>query len=305
MGKYYKVIVWAVVIISFMTINSLHVDASTVEDLKNKWYDTHFYPINQGNEEWQKHSMEETLEINNPPYELLLSMTSEELAELVFAYPSLSQITSYYNTDGGYDYGQFFLFLESESDIFYELLRREDGILAILKQYQKSGVDAKWFEDEAYNNSEDDLNRWYSEIFGSQFIHVYSKVFTKEESDLTKQIISEKNSVYVESPNACREYFDISDIEYYEGNFAGQVRTIYIDAEKIAERETKIDNVVASDQIDEVEREEELTLIDDNPELERRAVKMHEIIILVIIVVLAFGGIFVIRKKINDLKVEK
>lgn len=65
------------------------------------------------------------------------------------------------------------------------------------------------------------------------------KIFTKEETDLAKQIISEKNCVYVESPNAYQEYFDISDIEYYAGNSAGQVRTIYMDAEKIAERETK------------------------------------------------------------------
>lgn len=292
MGKYYKVIVWAVVFISFMTINSLHVDAETVEELKNKWYDTRFYPINQGNAEWQKHSMAETLEINNPPYELLLSMTSEELAELVFACPYLSQIASYYNTDGENDCGQYFRFLESQSDIFFELLRREDGILAILLQYQKIGVDSKWFEDEA----EFDLDRWFSEVFGTQFILLYSKVFTKEESDLAKQIISEKNSVYVENPNAYREFFDISDIKYYDGNVAGQVRTIYLDAEEIAERETKIDNVVGSDQIDEVEREEELTLIDDNPELERRTVKIYEIIFLVIIVVMAFWGILVIRK---------
>lgn len=297
MVKYYKAMVCAILIISFMTIYPLHVDASTVEDLKNEWYDTHFYPIYQGNAEWQKHSMEETLEINNPPYELLLSMTSEELAELVFAYPGLTQITTYYNTDGENDYGQFFVFMESESDIFFELLRREDGISAILKQYQKSGVDSKWFEEEAYNNSENDQNRWYSEVFGSQFIHLYSKKFTKEESDLAKRIISEKNSVYVESPNAAREYFDISDIEYYEGNSAGQVRTIYMDAEKIAERETKIDSVVTSGQSDEGATEEEMTSIDDNPQPEQSFEIKHGIIIFAAVVILAILGFFIFRKK--------
>ncbi len=33
-----------------------------------------------------------------------------------------------------------FSFLELHSDIFYELLRREDGITAILVQYQNSGI---------------------------------------------------------------------------------------------------------------------------------------------------------------------
>lgn len=297
MSKYYKVIACAFVIVSFMTINSLRVDASTVEDLKNIWYDTHYYPIYQGSSEWQKHSMKETLEANNPPYELLFSMTSEELAELIFAYPGLPQITSYYNTDGGYDYGQFCLFLESESDIFYELLRREDGILAILKQYQKSGVDPKWFAEEAYNNSEDDQNRWYSEIFGSQFIHLYSKMFTKEETDLAKQIISEKNSVYAESPNACQEYFDISDIEYYEGNFAGQVRTMYMDAEKITKRETEFNNAVVSVQMKEDMKEEGTALVDENPQAEQRFIKVYGIIICVMVAFLMIFCILIIQRK--------
>lgn len=297
MSKYYKVIACAFVIFSLMTINSLRVDASTAEDLKNKWYDTHYYPIHQKNAEWQKHSMEETLEANNPPYDLLFSMTSEELAELIFAYPGLPQITIYYNTDGRNDYGQFCSFLESESDIFYELLRREDGILAILKQYQKSGVDSKWFAEEAYNNSEDDLNRWYSEIFGSQFIHLYSKIFTKEETDLAKQVISEKNSMYIESPNASQEYFDISDIEYYEGNSAGQVRTIYMDAEKIAERETKFNNAVVSAQMKEDMKEEGMELVDKNPQVEQRFIKTYGIIICVMVAFLMFFGILIIRKK--------
>lgn len=297
MSKYYKVIACAFVIFSFMTVNSLRVDASTVEDLKNIWYDTHYYPINQKNAEWQKHSMEETLEANNPPYDLLFSMTSEELAELIFAYPGLPQITTYYNTDGENDYGQFCEFLEIQSDIFYELLRREDGILAILKQYQKSGVDHKWFAEEAYNNSEDDQSRWYSEVFGSQFIHLYSKIFTKEETDLAKQIISEKNSVYVESPNARQEYFDISDIEYCEGNSAGQVRTIYMDAEKIAERETKFNNAVVSAQMKEDVKEEGMALADENSQVEQRFIKTYGIIICVIVAFLMFFGILIIKKK--------
>ena len=60
----------------------LHVKASDVEGLKNIWYETRYYPIYQDGPEWQKHSMEDTFEINNPPYDLLFSMSSDELAEI-------------------------------------------------------------------------------------------------------------------------------------------------------------------------------------------------------------------------------
>ena len=299
MSKKYKVIACAVAMFMVIFMNSLNVDASNAEDLKNTWYDTHYYPIYQGNSEWQKHSMEDTLEVNNPPYDLLFSMTSEELAKLIFAHPYLPQITSYYNTDGNNDYGQFYLFLELQSDIFYELLRREDGILAILKQYQESGVDSKWFTEEAYFNSENDQNKWYSEIFGSQFLHLYSKIFTKEETDLAKQILSEKNSIYIESPNAYQEYFDISDIEYYEGNYAGHIRTIYMNADKITERETEFDNAVSSIQQKESENEEEMELTDEKSQDEHSFFEAYGIYIGVIVIFLILLVILIIHRKKN------
>ena len=39
--------------------------------------------------------MEDTLEANNPPYELLLDMSSAELATLLFEYPAMPQVTTY------------------------------------------------------------------------------------------------------------------------------------------------------------------------------------------------------------------
>ena len=214
--------------------------ASNEDSLKSTWYETRYYPIYPGNPEWGKHNMDEVFDANNPPLDLLFSMPSDELAALLFESPYLTQMLTYYGEDGHIDYSMMFSFLELHSDIFYELLRREDGITAILKQYQNSGVDAQWFENESYNSSDEEWSRDLAEIFGSQFIRYYSEVFTEEETDLAKQIISEKNSVYLNSENADPEYFNVSDIDYHEGNTAGEVRAVYLNRDEISDREDSL-----------------------------------------------------------------
>jgi hypothetical protein len=208
--------------------------SSNVDSLKNTWYETRYYPIYYGNPEWGKHNMDEVLDANNPPLDLLFSMPSEELAALLFESPYLTQMLTYYGEDGNIDYSMIFRFLELHSDIFYELLRREDGITEILVQYQNSGIDAQWFDDGSYDSME---GKWLAEVFGSQFVLYYSVIFTEDETNLAKQIISEKNNVYLNSENADPEYFNVSDIDYHDGNSAGEVRVMYLDQDEISEKE--------------------------------------------------------------------
>ena len=182
----------------------------SAEELKAGWYDTHFYPLYQGSEYWQKYNMDETLDILNPPADLLESMSTEKLAELMQKYPCLSQITSYYGEDGMPDYGMMFSFLECQSDIFNELMRRDDGALSLMKAYQNSGVDAEWLlNDNAIWESVDETYRYYAEIFGAQFIRYYAERFTDEERELADQIIEEKKKIYDQVPNS----FEIFNME--------------------------------------------------------------------------------------------
>ena len=197
--------------------------SSNDDSLKNTWYETRYYPIYMGGPELGKHGMEEIFDVNNPPLDLLFSMPSDELAALLFESPYLTQMLTYFGEDGHIDYSTMFGFLELHSDIFYELLRREDGIMAILEHYQNSGIDIQWFEDENYDSLD---KKWLAEVFGSQFIRSYSVIFTKEETDLAKQIISEKNNVYLNTEKANQEYFNVSDIEYHYGNGAVDVRVM-------------------------------------------------------------------------------
>ena len=201
-------------------------------NLKYIWYGTRYYPIYYGNRYWQnpdyKFDMFELIDINNPPQDLLQTMSSDELAELLFVNPYLGQITTYYGEDGRYDYSTYFGFMEFNSDIFCELLRREDGIISILNRYQNSGIDEQWFEDEKCTDSLEGLIIWWSELMGSQFINLYSEVFTEKETDLAKQIIIDKNSVYSEIPDVYRNDLEfVSDIEYHSGNVAGVPRNLF------------------------------------------------------------------------------
>lgn len=278
------------IVLLTLSTNELYIKASSIDELKNVWYETHYYPIYFGGAEWGKHSMEEMFEINNPPIDLLISMTSEELASLLFESPYLPQITTYFNESGQNDYSTFFMFLENHSDIFYELLRREDGITAILKQYQNNGVDTEWFEKETYNTSGDEQNRWYSEVFGSQFIHLYSPVFTKDEVSLANQIIEEKNRIYMSSANASSAYFDTSVIGFCEGNISGVIRSQYLSSEEISKKENEWSEVIAQSEI-------EIESSDDDPKDFPSSRKGYFLIIPCILALVLCSGIIVARKE--------
>lgn len=55
------------IVLLTLSTNELYIKASSIDELKNVWYETHYYPIYFGGAEWGKHSMEEMFEINNPP----------------------------------------------------------------------------------------------------------------------------------------------------------------------------------------------------------------------------------------------
>lgn len=212
------------------------VNAETVEEIKERWYDTHYYPVYQGNEEWQKHDMSDTLDILNPPLDLLLSMSTEELAKLMQEHPLMSQITTYYGPDGEQDYITFFSFLEINCDIFYELLRREDGITCLLQEYQTHELDVKELNEGIYSSVETEQT-WFTEIFGCQFIRYYSHHFTDNEYALASQIIEEKKELYSLFNDTLLYYFDLSEIEPTDRENMSDIRTNYLSPEEIQEKE--------------------------------------------------------------------
>lgn len=212
----------------------------TSQEVKERWYDTRYYPFTSVNEDWQMYDdplYSSALDELNPPLDLLVSMSTEELAELMQEYPLMGKITSYFDNDGKQDYEAFFSFLEANCDIFYELLRRDDGITCLLQEYRTNE-----YVNTLYNNiyTVTDRNKWrFAEIFGSQFIHYYARHFTEDEYGLAIQIIEEKKKQYSRDYRLSN-YLDLPEIEAPGGEEKGKIRTNYLTPEEIEEKEYKL-----------------------------------------------------------------
>lgn len=238
MKKY--VLLTMIIFTSFVTcfFNSTVVNATTTEELKEQWYDTRYYPIYQGNEDNEKHNYADILDILNPPLDLLLSMSTEELAKLMQDYPCMGQMTTYFDTNGNQDYETFYMFCELNSDIFYELLRREDGITCLLEEYRTHELDVEKLNSGEYSTEIDQM--WLTEIFGCQFIRYYAHHFTDNEYSLASQIIEEKRELYTACNDTLLYYFDLPEIEPSTEEKGNTIRTNYLRPDEIQEKEDKL-----------------------------------------------------------------
>lgn len=232
MKKNFKSIIAIFTCLATCFLNIVVVNAATAEELKERWYDTRYYPLYYGCEEWNNNEYYDysvTLDILNPPPDLLLSMSTEELANLMQEYPQMWQMMTYFGPDGSLDYISFFVFLEINCDIFYELLRREDGITCLLEEYRTNELDM-----EEINSSE---QMWLAEVFGCQFIRYYAHHFTDNEYALASQIIEEKKELYSTWDDVSLHYVDLPEIEPSTGEEVVDIRTNYLDPEEIQEKE--------------------------------------------------------------------
>ena len=219
--------------------------AVPAEEMKERWYETHYYPLYHGCEEWEnefsnyKYKVAELQDILNPPTDLLLSMSTEELASLMQDYPELNRMMIFFGEDGRQNYVSLFSFLESDCDIFYELLRREDGITCLLQEYRTSGCNTETIVDGKYKP--ENYQEWYAEVFGCQFIRYYAPQFTDDEYALACEIIDEKMEMYSLLEDLyVYSYFDLPEIEPPEEEEVSGIRTNYLDPEDIQEKEDKL-----------------------------------------------------------------
>lgn len=313
MRKLVKIIIISVVSIMALLINSVPVDAATVVELKERWYDTRYYPIYNGNEEWQKHDMIDTLNIWNPPEDLLLSMPTEELAQLMQEHPCLYQMMTYNDEDGRQDYMSLFMFLELHSDIFYEILRREDGITCLMKEYETNDVNLDILGGEHYVFDTTNTHKWYAELFGCQFIMHYSHCFTDDEYAMASRILAEKSVQYSEKLDEGTLYWmKLQNLEPEPptGEAVCNIRTNYLTPEEIQEKEDRLEAArlamqeeVAQEQESEeaesietqVNDEVALELPEEDSENTGKWLLIVGVVMSVICVVV--GGVFVIHKR--------
>ena len=164
--------------------------ASNKVELKQLWYETNDYPISTESEEWYDYGMEDMFDILNPPQELLNSYSSEKLAELMLKHPYLWVLPTY-----EFDNRQLFFAYIRNSDIFNELMLRDDGITRLLEAYRDTAIDLDLLNSDLYVIWK--LNQTVNaEIFGCQFINLNIESFSTEERMLANQIKEEKRDTY-------------------------------------------------------------------------------------------------------------
>lgn len=176
--------------------------------------------MNPESDEWMKYGLEDTLDILNPPEELLHSFSTEELAELMMDYPYLWVLTSY-----EFDkMDTFFCYLDN-CDIYNELMSRDDGVSCLLKEYQKSDFNVNLCNEDPY------MVWGYNpmanaEVFGCKFIVYNSSDFDKEEYELCYQVMLEKTDLYSAlNDNIAKKYLSFKEqpIIYYVADSADLV----------------------------------------------------------------------------------
>lgn len=219
-------------------------EQESAQELKKRWYYLRDYPLHWRIEGWHRYDMTDIIDILNPPTDLLLSMSTEELAKLVQEYPFMVQIADYLNTDVTQTYDSYFGFMEMFCDIFYELLRREDGVNCILKEYRIHQLNTQrldgWDPVEAEWSPLEVELMWYAELFGRLFIQCYAQHFTEDEYMLACQIIEEKKELYSQLSDNLFPYFDLAEPKAPSGDKVSMIRTNYLKQADIIAKENKL-----------------------------------------------------------------
>jgi len=280
-------------------VNAEEEPTEVLQDLRNIWYETRYFPFYYGNDEFVEkyrshdYTDEERRLRTNPPEEMLLTMSSEELAELLLEYPEICRMMQVLTPFP--DFGWLFGMLEIECDIFYELLRREDGITSILQAYK----DNEYIE-ESYNQGSDIGRLWYGEMLGCHFIIYYSPLFSESEYIMAREILEEKSKrYYAELKDYQLEYMSLEDltIEPPSGEPVKKIRTKYLDEDEIQEKEDRLE--AARIKLDEIKKQEE------RERQKERAKEIRKFLVRCLIIggtgigvagVVA-GSVFIIRKR--------
>lgn len=178
-------------LIGLFLYNEITVQASSTEIMKEQWYETHDYPISLESRNVNNYGLTETLDILNPPEDLIHTLTTQELAALMMDYPYLWVL-------GSYDYNErdyFFDFVEENCAIYNELLSREDGIVCLLNEYQNTDFNVRLYNENPYIIWENNpvVN---AEVFGCQFIVYNLNTFNDVEMELCYEIVNEKTKLY-------------------------------------------------------------------------------------------------------------
>ena len=108
-----------------------YLNAEDLEEILEKWYELRDYPMKPGDEGWDRMDYGEILKVVNPPQELIDSMSTRELADLMLHYPLLNEM----------DTEETLRIMSGKSQIFLELRWRKDGTKELLNALRDIVID--------------------------------------------------------------------------------------------------------------------------------------------------------------------
>lgn len=158
-----------------------------VKALKQKWYDTRYYPITSASEEWSNYSGHDCIDILNPPGELLFDMSTEQLASLVIDYPYSRNPWMYSSEE------QYYRFLLHKCDIFAEWISRDDAFDALLDVFDTHSIDCNGLNDE-YKTQE--ISGANSELFINRTVRFYWDNLSLGQQKRYMDILKSKENLY-------------------------------------------------------------------------------------------------------------
>lgn len=208
-------------IISGVLVASIK-SGTQAEKYKSIWYETESYPINANPPDWDNYNLQEYLDILNPPDDLIHRFSSEKLAELMLEYPMLWTIRTYpfEELDCCFDY------FERNCDVFSELIRRDGGIMTLLKAYRDNGFTSEDFD--GYECPILEFNQKIdAEAFLCQFVNYYFNYFSDEEKIAAEEIIEIKTDVYSDIKDSFTNiYFEFEKHDFESYLFSDEYKNI-------------------------------------------------------------------------------
>ena len=194
------------------------------KELKNIWYQRKDYP----NLFWDapsgyngyytypegKITEADIIDVLNPPSDLLVSLSTAEIASLTVRYysqiaPSNRELSTHLGKpileDGTSDI--FFQYMEKNCDLLKELLRREDGISCYIDAYGEHGITSS-----DYASLSKDNMLFYDtieEYLACRFMDRYLNRFTEEDKQHYYEVYDQKKPLYDQMKDAAtRELFE-------------------------------------------------------------------------------------------------
>lgn len=152
-------------------------------DWDRKWFETMDYPLTT--EIAGKFPLSEAKDILNPPKEMLHYISYQKMAKLMIQYPLFDS-----SVDFDYSDKDCFLDFLSDSNLYNEIIRSDDGIECFLDEYQCTKFDPK---TDSTNRAK--LN---VEMFGHQFIENNMDYFNEANKALCREVILIKEKIYAD-----------------------------------------------------------------------------------------------------------